>query len=216
MNKRTTQIALIGGFVVALGVTIYFWRKNTKQVSEKTDEEEGLKEEDKQVLKVAEPINSGDFLEKAKTLQSLLGFTGKDVDGDIGTNTKKRLSDKGLPTEITSANIDSVIAQLNAKTTEADKTKARRERALRLVKSASTKKMYTWIDKPSSLAVYTKDALGTFLKTNQILVVNKTDKFKIPIKTQTVLASGFVRAQIEDKDGRQRFIIVSPYSVTVF
>jgi hypothetical protein len=220
MNKQETKIALIGGFVLALGATIYFWRKNKQEsVSEAKVEEPKTSSTTNFTppsTKVPETMTSGDFLTKKKTLQTLLGFTDKDVDGIIGNNTKARLQERGLPTEITTSNIDTVIKQINAKTTEADKTESRLERARALVKSASIKKMYTWIGEPARLVIYQKDALGSYLTTNSVLVVNKTDKKDIKISTQTVLANGNVRAQISDKDGRQRFIIVSPFSVTVF
>jgi hypothetical protein len=66
------------------------------------------------------------------------------------------------------------------------------------------------------LPIYVKDALGVFNKTSDVLIVNKRDAFKIPIQGQTILSSGFIRARINDKNGRERYIIVSPYSVTVF
>jgi hypothetical protein len=64
----------------------------------KVIQEEGLKEPEKKVIEVSETqsMTSGNFKEKVKTLQALLGFTGDDVDGFVGDDTKTALDDKGL------------------------------------------------------------------------------------------------------------------------
>lgn len=219
MKKQTQQILYGVGALVALGGVIYFYRKSMSvSTSKKSDADEGLKEPEKKVIKESEPkaIVNLDFIEKAKTLQALLGFTGDDVDGDIGLKTKKRLADKGITYQVTPSNIDAVIAQLQRNISEPQIVAARKERANQIARLASTKKVYTWTDKDSKLPIYQKDALGKFNKTNTTLEVNSRDKFKIPVTEQTILSSGFIRARIADKDGRQRFIVVSPYSITIY
>lgn len=219
MKKQTQQILYGVGALVALGGVIYFYRKSMSvSKSKKSDEEEGLKEPEKKVIKESEPkaIVNLDFIEKVKTMQALLGFTGDDVDGDIGDKTKKRLSDKGITYQVTPSNIDAVIAQIQRNISQPDLIKARKERATQIARLASTKKVYTWTDKDAVLPIYQKDALGKFNKTNQALEVNSRDKFKIPVTEQTILSSGFLRARIADKDGRQRFVVISPYSITIY
>lgn len=219
MKKQTQQILFGLGALLAFGGVIYFYRKSMGvNESNKSDSEEGLNEPEKKVIKASETqsMTSGDFKEKVKTLQALLGFTGNDVDGFVGNDTQTALDDKGLGRNITTANINSLISKLQKTASDADLTKARKERATALARVAATKKQYTWTDKDAKLPIYVKDALGVFNKTSNVLVVNKNDKFKIPIQGQTILSSGFIRARINDKDGRERYIIVSPYSVTVF
>jgi hypothetical protein len=219
MKKQTQQILFGLGALLAFGGVIYFYRKSMGvNESKKSDEEEGLKEPEKKVIEVSETqsMTSGNFKEKVKTLQALLGFTGDDVDGFAGDDTKTALDDKGFGRSITTANINSLISKLQKTASDANLTKARKVRATALARVAATKKQYTWTDKDAKLPIYVKDALGVFNKTSNVLVVNKNDKFKIPIQGQTILSSGFIRARISDKDGRERYIIVSPYSVTVF
>ena len=219
MKKQTQQILFGLGALLAFGGVIYFYRKSMGvNESNKSDSEEGLNEPEKKVIEVSETqsMTSGDFKEKVKTLQALLGLTGDDVDGIVGNQTKGALKAKGLGESITNANINSLISKLQKTASDADLTKARKVRATALARVAATKKQYTWTDKDAKLPIYLKDALGVYTKSSQVLVVNKNDKFKIPIQGQTILSSGFIRARISDKDGRERYIIVSPYSVTVF
>jgi len=219
MKKQTQQILYGVGALVALGGVIYFYRKSMSvSTSKKSDSDEGLPEPEKQKIVEAEPkaIVNLDFIEKAKTLQGILGFTGKDIDGDIGANTKKRLADKGITYQVTPSNIDAVIAQIQRNISQPELIKARKERANQIARLAATKKVYTWTDKDANLPVLIKDALGKFNSSNQVLAVNSRDRFKIPVTEQTILSSGFIRARIADKDGRQRFIVVSPYSITIY
>lgn len=220
MKKQTQQILYGVGALVALGGVIYFYRKSMSvSVSKKSDEEEGLKEPEKKVIKQSEPkaIVNLDYIEKAKTLQALLGFTGDGVDGDIGKETKIRLSNNGITYQVTPSNIDAVIAQIQRKLSEPQLIKARKERANQITRLASSqKKPYTWTDKDDKLLIYQKDALGKFNPTNTALEVNSRDKFSISVREQTILKDGFIRARIADKDGKQRFIILSPYSITIY
>lgn len=219
MKKQTQQILYGVGALVALGGVIYFYRKSMSvSVSKKSDEEEGLKEPEKKVIKQSEPkaIVNLDYIEKAKTLQGLLGFTGDGIDGDIGKETKIRLSDNGITYQVTPSNIDAVIAQIQRKLSEPQLNKARKARADQITRLASTKKVYTWTDKDDLLPISFKDALGKFNPSGTFLIVNSRDRFKIPITEQTILSSGFIRARIEDKNGKKRYITVSPYSITIY
>ena len=219
MKKQTQQILYGVGALVALGGVIYFYRKSMSvSVSKKSDEDEGLKEPEKIKKVQAEPkaIVNLDYIEKAKTLQALLGFTGDGIDGDIGDKTKERLANKGITYQVTPSNIDAVIAQIQRKLSEPELIKARRARAMQITRLASTKKFYTWTDDDDSIPVKIKDALGNFNASNQVLLVNNRDKSRIPVREQTILSSGFIRARIADKDGRQRFITISPYSITIY
>lgn len=219
MKKQTQQILYGVGALVALGGVIYFYRKSMSvSVSKKSDEEEGLKQPEKEKKVKDEPkaIVNLDYIEKAKTLQGLLGFTGDGIDGDIGKETKIRLSDNGITYQVTPSNIDAVIAQIQRKLSEPQLNKARRARADQITRLASTKKVYTWTDKDDLLPISFKDALSKFNPSDTFLIVNSRDKFRIPITEQTILSSGFIRARIEDKNGKKRYITVSPYSITIY
>jgi hypothetical protein len=219
MKTKISNEMLLGvGVVITLGGLLYFL-KNKPEESKKSDGAEGLTEPEKKTIEVQETssvVTGGDFKDKVKTLQTLLGFTGGDVDGDAGSNTKARLKSAGLGDSVTPNNINSLISTLRSRTTAAGLTKARLERARAVTKAASTKKLYTWTDKPGNLPIYVKDALGNYNKTSQVLSVDATKKYKIQIMGQTILSSGFIRARITDNDGQQRFIYVSPYAVTVY
>lgn len=217
MDKKTNQMLFGLGIVLTIG-GLYYIMKKKLEVSNKSDAEEGLTEPEKKVIEVQEPsaLVSGDFKNKVKTLQTLLGFTGDDIDGDPGTKTKTRLENAGLGRIITPDNINSLISTLQSRVSSKGLTEARKQRAISVTRAAATRKKYTWTDKPASLPIYIKDALGNYNKTNEVLSVNSTSKFNIPIKTQTILSSGFIRAEISEKGGKKRFIIVSPYSVTVY
>lgn len=219
MKKQTQQILYGVGALVALGGVIYFYRKSMSvSVSKKSDEEEGLKEPEKKVIKQSEPkaIVNLDYIEKAKTLQALLGFTGDGVDGDIGKETKIRLSNNGITYQVTPSNIDAVIAQIQRKLSEPQLIKARKTRASNVARAAAqqTKMAYTWTDDLARLPVKIKDALGNFNNLNRQLPVSSGSK--INIYGQTILANGFIRARIGDIDKKQAFIIVSPYSITIY
>lgn len=218
MNKKQKIYVYGGALLVAVGLTIYFLTKDDD------DDEitENLKEDEPEVAK--QPTTT--FVDKVKVLQALLGFTGDWVDGDIGTETRKKLDDNGITTNVTTSNIDSIIAKL--KTDLAAKSKAEQEKvaknveiqqakvvtdsrvaqANKIVAALKKTNKLTWIDKPANMTLYKKDLLGKFIAsgTKQI----KTNDAIVP-KSYNVRKNGFMEVLIGDK-----YLIISPYSVTVF
>lgn len=218
MNKNLKYALIFTGVVAGSYIVVKILKTRGVKESKKSDEEEGLKEPEKKIIIQTEPkaIVNLDFIEKAKTLQGLLGFTGRDIDGDIGKNTKARLANKGITYEVTPSNIDAVITQLRQNISAPELIKARKARASNITRAAAQqiKMAYTWTDNPASLPVYNKDALGNFNKDSTFINVNKTTRNKIFIFGQVILENGFIRARIRDKE--QQFIIVSPYSITIY
>lgn len=210
MNKNTKIIALVSGLVVALGVTIYFWRKNVKN-------QEDVEEEDDEVVKqnvVVKPTDG--FVEKAKALQTVLGFKGKDIDGIIGNMTKSKLSELGLNTNVTASNIDSLIEQAKQATAtkkasqdSATEISERTERAKQITTALKTNRQLTWIDKPALLTTYKKDLLGEF--TRQANISLPTNKV-IEAVSWRIRRDGFLEVFM----GSEGYIIVSPFRVSVF
>lgn len=219
MNKKTKIALIVTSIATLIGFGAYYLIKQISGVdkSDKTDEEEGLEKSEGNKLASSETtsIVSGDYVKKIKTLQELLGFTGSDVDGIIGKNTKARLQERGLSTDVTPSNIDSIIKSLKAKTSSEALTKARIQRAKAITKEASFSKEYTWIDKPSKLKLYVKDKLGNYNATNTVLNVSKDSKIK-GISNQTILKSGMIRAKIKFLMVGEFYIYVSPYSITIY
>lgn len=218
MNKNLKYALIFTGVVAGSYIVVKILKTRGVKESKKSDEEEGLKEPEKKIIIQTEPraIVNLDFIEKAKTLQGLLGFTGGDIDGDIGKNTKARLANKGITYQVTPSNIDAVITQLRQNISAPELIKARKARASNIARAAAQqiKMAYTWTDNPISLPVYVKDALGNFNKDGTFLNLNKTERNKIFIFGQVILENGFIRARIRYKT--QEFIIVSPYSITVY
>jgi hypothetical protein len=220
MNKKQKIYVYGGALLVAVGLTVYFLTKDDGD-DKITDE---LKVDEPEVAK--QPTNT--FADKVKVLQALLGFTGDDVDGIIGDKTRGRLADNGIKTTVTALNIDSITAKL--KTDLANKTKAEQEKVAKNVEIQQAKVVtdsrvaqankivdalkkskvliLTWIDKPANMTLYKKDLLGKFIAsgTKQI----KTNDAIIP-KSYTVRKNGFMEILSGDK-----YLIISPYSVTVF
>jgi hypothetical protein len=218
MNKKQKIYLYGGALVVAVGLTIYFLTKDDGD-DKITDE---LEVDEPEVAK--QPTVT--FADKVKVLQALLGFTGDDVDGIIGDKTRGRLADNGIKTIVTAVNIDSVTAKL--KTDLANKTKAEQEKvaknveiqqakvvtdsrvaqANKIVAALKKSNKLTWIDKPANMTLYKKDLLGKFIAsgTKQI----KTNDAIVP-KSYTVRKNGFMEVLSGDK-----YLLISPYSVTVF
>ena len=218
MNKKQKIYVYGGALLVAVGLTIYYLTKDDGD-DKITDE---LEVDEPEVAKQTTTT----FADKVKVLQALLGFTGKDVDGIIGDKTRGRLADNGITTTVTPLNIDSITAKL--KNDLADKSKAEQEKvaknleiqqakvvtdsrvaqANKIVAALKKSNKLTWIDKPANMTLYKKDLLGKFIAsgTKQI----KTNDVIVP-KSYTVRKNGFMEILLGDK-----YLLISPYSVTVF
>jgi hypothetical protein len=159
-------------------------------------------------------------------MQRLLGIAEADIiaaKGNVGNKTKAALTELGLTTTITSSNVDSVIAQIKAKQaqaqTDAAKQKetdaskslvnARVAKAKEIVGVLAKKKELTWIDDTANLTTYRKDLLGKLVKKSQKVVKNNQILRVLNWKVRT---DGFIEVDL----GIDGYVIVSPYSVTVF
>lgn len=220
MNKNTKIIVYTVGTIGALGLTYYIWNKGKKE-----DAPEGDVSEDEGTTKTT-TTTSNTFLDKVMQMQRLLGIAEADIiaaKGNVGNKTKAALTELGLTTTITSSNVDSVIAQIKAKQaqaqTDAAKQKetdaskslvnARVAKAKEIVGVLAKKKELTWIDDTANLTTYRKDLLGKLVKKSQKVVKNNQVLRVLNWKVRT---DGFIEVDL----GTEGYVIVSPYSVTVF
>lgn len=219
MNKNTKIIVYTVGTIGALGLTYYIWNKGKKE-----DTPEGDVSEGEDTTKTTTTSNT--FLDKVMQMQRLLGIAEADIiaaKGNVGNKTKAALTELGLTTTITSSNVDSVIAQIKAKQTqeqsdeekqkETDASKslvnARVAKAKEIVGVLAKKKELTWIDDTANLTTYRKDLLGKLVKKSQKVVKNNQVLRVLNWKVRT---DGFIEVDL----GIEGYVIVSPYSVTVF
>jgi hypothetical protein len=219
MNKNTKIILYTVGTIGALGLTYYIWNKGKKE-----DTPEGDVSEGEDTTKTTTTSNT--FLDKVMQMQRLLGIAEADIiaaKGNVGNKTKAALTELGLTTTITSSNVDSVIAQIKAKQaqakTDADKKQetaekqvlvnARVGKAKEIVGVLAKKKELTWIDDTANLTTYRKDLLGKLVKKSQKVVKNNQILRVLNWKVRT---DGFIEVDL----GTEGYVIVSPYSVTVF
>ena len=208
MNKKQKEIALASG-LIAVGAAVYFWDKIKKQKDAQPNEDVV---EDVEVI--VSPTDT--YLDKVKALQVLLGFTGGDVDGIVGSQTKTRLSNLGVSTNVNPSSIDSIIADVKKKKSQAKSktesesiTKARVSKAKQIASALSKKNQLTWIDKDAVYSTYKKDVFGKLIKLS-------TKSFKtnqrISPKSWKVYSNGFVELDLVHAG----YVIISPYSVTIF
>jgi hypothetical protein len=219
MNKNTKIILYTVGTIGALGLTYYIWNKGKKE-----DTPEGDVSEGEDTTKTTTTSNT--FLDKVMQMQRLLGIAEADIiaaKGNVGNKTKAALTELGLTTTITSSNVDSVIAQIKAKQaqeqsdeekqkeTDASKSlvNARVAKAKEIVGVLAKKKELTWIDDTANLTTYRKDLLGKLVKKSQKVVKNNQVLRVLNWKVRT---DGFIEVDL----GIEGYVIVSPYSVTVF
>jgi hypothetical protein len=224
MNKNT-KLALyaVGAVLGVVGITrILRKRESNEEVQNALDTEQ-----DKGTVETVKNPNT-DFIEKKKLLQSILGFTGNDVDGIIGDKTKAKLAELGLSTSVTTANINSLIEQarktLQAKQAklESDKAKqiaqstnkariAQAQKLLTALNKQGVSKNATWIDNNARLPFYKKDVFGTFIaQPNDFLDVKKNENIRF-FKGE-VTSNGFLRLNT----ATNMWLSISPYSVTIF
>ena len=219
MNKNTKIILYTVGTIGALGLTYYIWNKGKKE-----DTPEGDVVEGEDVSESTTPTNT--FVDKVMQMQRLLGIAEADIiaaKGNIGNQTKAGLTKLGLTTTVNESNIDSVIAQIKAKQaqakTDAEKQKetdaakalvnSRVAKAKEIVGVLAKKKELTWIDNQATLTTYRKDLLGKLVKKSQKVVKNNQVLRVLNWKVRT---DGFIEVDL----GTEGYVIVSPYSVTVF
>ena len=219
MNKNTKIILYTVGTIGALGLTYYIWNKGKKEDTPEGDVSEGEDATKKTTI-------ANTFLDKVMQMQRLLGIAEADIiaaKGNVGNKTKAALTELGLTTTITSSNVDYVIAQIKAKQaqaqTDAAKQKetdaskslvnARVAKAKEIVGVLAKKKELTWIDDTANLTTYRKDLLGKLVKKSQKVVKNNQVLRVLNWKVRT---DGFIEVDL----GIDGYVIVSPYSVTVF
>jgi hypothetical protein len=219
MNKNTKIILYTVGTIGALGLTYYIWNKGKKE-----DTPEGDVVEGEDTTESTSPTNT--FVDKVMQMQRLLGIAEADIiaaKGNVGNKTKAALTELGLTTTITSSNVDSVIAQIKAKQAQAQTDAAKQKetdaskslvnsrvaKAKEIVGVLAKKKELTWIDDTANLTTYRKDLLGKLVKKSQKVVKNNQILRVLNWKVRT---DGFIEVDL----GTEGYVIVSPYSVTVF
>jgi len=220
MNKNTKLIVYTAGAILGTVGVVMLYRKGKESDEEIEDVIQTETITTTPQVVVAQQQTGANFIEKKKTLQSIIGFTGKDVDGDIGKMTKEKLSALGLTTEITTSNIDAVIqkakeiiANTNAKQVAQATSTSRIKKAKQLlpaINKQGANKIVNWIDDNAVLRGYKKDVFGNFVPQNQTLKVNKNQAIKF-LKAE-ISANGFLRLNLATNS----WVIVSPYSITIF
>lgn len=199
MKKLTrNQKIAIGVGVAAVGGLIIYIIANKPDNSDTT------------ALKDA-PDNT-DFIEKVKALQKLIGVVS---DGVIGPKTKAALTAFGLPTTITAANIDSVIAQATTKASTAAKDAARYNLGKSIFTAFAQKKGTTIIPRENiKLNQYATDALGQLVMTKKDSGVLQTGgSFKL--SKMALQKNGFLLVKLADREQIWTGLI-SPYSISLF
>lgn len=224
MNKNT-KLALFA--LGAIAGTFGIVRILSKKESDEEVQNALNTEQDKGTVATIKNPNT-DFIEKKKLLQSIIGFTGDDVDGIIGDETKAKLAQLGLSTSVTTTNINSLIEQAR-KTLEAKKSKLESDKAKQIAQSTNkarisqaqklvtalnkqgVAKNATWIDNNSRLPFYKKDVFGNFIpQPNSFLDVEKNESIRF-LKAE-VTSNGFLRLNT----ATNLWLSVSPYSLTIF
>jgi hypothetical protein len=220
MNKNTKLIIYTAGAILGTVGVVMLVRKGKESDEEVEDVIETETKTSTPQVVVAQQQTGASFTDKKKTLQSIIGFTGKDVDGDIGNMTKAKLSSLGLTTEINVSNIDAVIqkakeiiANTNAKQVAQSTSTARVGKAKALItafnKQGTTKKA-TWIDDKASLRVYKKDVFGNFVGQSETINIERNKAITF-VKAE-MSSSGFLRLNL----ATNMWLVVSPYSLTIF
>jgi hypothetical protein len=220
MNKNTKLIIYTAGAILGAVGVVMLVRKGKESDEEVEDViKTETKTSNPQVV-VAQQQTGANFTDKKKTLQSLIGFTGRDVDGIIGSITKGKLSELGLPTEINESNIDAVIqkakeiiANTNAKQVAQSTSTARIAKAkvlLTAFNKQGTNKKATWIDNKATLRVYKKDVFGNFVAQPEGITIDKNKGINF-LKAE-MSSNGFIRLNL----GTNMWLVVSPYSLTIF
>jgi hypothetical protein len=220
MNKNTKLIIYTAGAILGTVGVVMLVRKGKESDEEVEDVIETETKTSTPQVVVAQQQTGASFTDKKKTLQSIIGFTGKDVDGDIGNMTKAKLSSLGLTTEINVSNIDAVIqkakeiiANTNAKQVAQATSTARVGKAKALItafnKQGTTKKA-TWIDDKASLRVYKKDVFGNFVGQSETINIERNKAITF-VKAE-MSSNGFLRLNL----ATNMWLVVSPYSLTIF
>jgi hypothetical protein len=220
MNKNTKLIIYTAGAILGTVGVVMLVRKGKESDEEVEDVIETETKTSTPQVVVAQQQTGASFTDKKKTLQSIIGFTGKDVDGDIGNMTKAKLSSLGLTTEINVSNIDAVIqkakeiiANTNAKQVAQATSTGRVGKAKALItafnKQGTTKKA-TWIDDKASLRVYKKDVFGNFVGQSETINIERNKAITF-VKAE-MSSNGFLRLNL----ATNMWLVVSPYSLTIF
>lgn len=224
MNKNT-KLALyaLGAIVGVVGITRIVGKKESdEEIDNALNSENGKATTDS----ANDPSIS--FEDKKKLLQSVIGFTGKDVDGIIGSMTQNKLKELGLSTSVTTSNIDSLIEQarkaMSSKQAQIDAesqkqiaqatNKARLSKANTLLTAFNKQgasKTATWIDKDAGLQVFKKDVFGNFIAQPSTFI-NLKKNGNIKFLKAEITSNGFLRLNL----ATNMWLVVSPYSLTIF
>ena len=100
-------------------------------------------------------------------------------------------------------------SQAKSKTESEAITKARVSKAKQIASALTKNNQLTWIDKDTVYSTYKKDVFGKLIKQSTKSIRNNQ---KIYAKSWKVYSTGFIEVDL----GSEGYIVISPYSVTIF
>ena len=155
------------------------------------------------------------------------------VDGLIGTNTytaiREVMGDRYIPI-VSKSGLKWLVGELDkmknnpqlmnsysAGSTSPTNVAARITQAKKIAqamaKVSATNRWFTWVDSDAVLTTYNKDLLGQYNKEGGLKVVKGA---KIQATSWQVLDTGFLRVFTKLPSGKMRYVLISPYSVTIY
>lgn len=215
MATKNKNLLLWGGLLALAGGGFYLWNRSRKN-------------KDLEPLPEASPKNDGggslppppadEFPGKVRTLQTLLGFTGRDVDGSAGPATNKAAAERIGISPITLANIDAAITKAEAvKKTQGDAAAEKAKTASRLGKSWALKKSFdknkafrlTLLKPGSFLERIENKATGTWPGTGKSVELNARAFSRSELSEVIVLSDGHILVKYNGFTGT-RYLFAHP------
>ena len=115
------------------------------------------------------------YLNKVKELQKLINVN---VDGDVGPKTKAALVKYGVTSDVNPGNIDSVLASVRSKASNAGTDAARYAKGLQILTYLKNKPGSIKFTTDTTVNIYNKDVFGKYVKTGDTINFKVGNTFK--------------------------------------
>ena len=115
------------------------------------------------------------YLNKVKELQKLINVN---VDGDVGPKTKAALAKYGITGDVNPGNIDSVLASVRSKASNAGTDAARYAKGLQILTYLKNKPGSIKFTTDTTVNIYNKDVFGKYVKTGDTINFKVGNTFK--------------------------------------
>jgi hypothetical protein len=115
------------------------------------------------------------YLNKVKELQKLIGVVS---DGSIGPKTKAALAKYGITSDVNAGNIDSVLASVRSKVSNAGTDAARYAKGLQILTYLKNKPGSIKFTTDTTVNIYNKDVFGKYVKTGDTINFKVGNTFK--------------------------------------